>query len=238
MDTRLLNYKKLVRFFTRGDTSQLVREYNDLFCLFLSQIVYFSDSFITKYLGELGSQSVTLIDYDGPRAVYVKLDGIAYVAVKGLSGRNKSEWPIILNFPARKHETIEAHAGFVSVTRKLLPKLRELTAVDDDIILTGHSMGGAIATLTCLSVDGCKVVTFGSPKVVSPESRDDFNDKDMRHYCIDTDFVTMLPPFLYRRPGRTLFKSKSLNWLRFWDNHKLFVYSDFLIPALVSPELP
>lgn len=236
MDTRLLNFRNLVRFFTKGDTTSLVNEYNDLFCLFLSQIVYFSPSFILKHLGELGGESILLVEYDGPTTVCIHFNGITYVSIKGLSGRNKNEWPIVLNFLAKEHEGTEAHGGFVMTTRKLLPSIQSYVAVYSDrpVILTGHSMGGAIATLASLSVAGCKVVTFGSPKTIERDALEAFTEKDMMHYRIDTDFVTHLPPLIYKRPGTQVVKKRKMSLWRFWDNHKLHIYSTFMMPVIAD----
>lgn len=238
MDTRLLTFRNIIRFFTKGDTKSLVDEHNDLFCLFLSQIVYFSDSFIVKHLSELGCDDILVVKYDGPTAICIHFNGTNYICVKGLSGRNRREWPIVLNFLAKEHEGTEAHGGFVLTTRKLLPSLEEFVADNPgQVVLTGHSMGGAIATLSSLSLDCCKVVTFGSPKTIERDALGAFGDKEITHYRIDTDFVTHLPPGLYKRPGVHVTKRKKLNLWRFWDNHKLYTYSMFLVPVLVGAAL-
>lgn len=231
MDTRLLTFRTLIKFFTKGDTKKLVEDYNDLFCLFLSQLVYFSDSFIANQLKAIDCDAVKIVDYDGPTAVCLHLNGVNYVAVKGLSGRNKEEWPIVLNFLAKEFHGTEAHGGFVLAARKLIPHVNDfLVTHPGNVILTGHSMGGAIATLTCLAVSGCKIVTFGSPKTVEKDALKAFTAWDLNHYRIDTDFVTHLPPLIYERPGKHITKRKALNLLRFWDNHKLYTYSKFINP--------
>lgn len=237
MDTRLLTFRTLIKFFKNGDTKTLVSEYNDLFCLFLSQMVYFSNSFITKHLTEIGSERVSIIDYHGPTAVCVSFNGTNYVVVKGLSGRNKDEWPIILNFIAKDFDGTEAHGGFVITTQRLIPHVNEFIKDGEPVILTGHSMGGAIVTLTSLAMDACKVVTFGSPKTVEKDALETFEGKDITHYRIDTDFVTKLPPFIYDRPGKVITKKKHLNLLRFWDNHKLYTYSSFMMPIIAGGEV-
>lgn len=233
MDTRLLNFKNLIRFFTKGDTVSLVKDYNDLFCLFLSQLVYFSHPFITKHLTELGASRIQIIDYKGPLAVCIEFSGVTYLSVKGLSGRNRSEWPIILNFLAKDYEGTLAHGGFVNTARVLRPHIQSFTdGSKNDVILTGHSMGGAIATLSSLAVDGCKVVTFGSPRVIKRDDQGAFAKKTMFHFKVSTDFVTHLPPFMYSLPGEQLVHKKTLP-IRFWDNHKLFTYGGFF-EALVA----
>lgn len=235
MDTRLLTFRSLIKLFTQGDVKTTVISYNDLFCLFLSQIAYFSDAFIIRHLEEIGSADITIIDYEGPTAICVNLDGITYVSVKGLSGRKKKEWPIVLNFLPDEFEGISVHSGFAKATNQLLPHIKKfISKYDNPVILTGHSMGGAIATLASLSVSGCKVVTFGSPRAVAHESISAFSDIEMIHYMIDTDFVTHLPWWMYARPGNHVVKVRNLQWLRFWDSHKLYTYSAFMMPMIVG----
>jgi hypothetical protein len=235
MDTRLLNFRNLIRFFTKGDTKELVNEYNDLFCLFLSQLVYFSNEFILKHLNELGSTEAVLVSYGGPKAVCIHLDGTTYVSIKGLSSRNRSEWSVVLNFLTETFGTARGHRGFVRKSKQLLPHIESFVArFPGKVVLTGHSMGGAIATLTSIPVDGCKVVTFGSPNMVLAKTLGAFSEKDVTHYRIDTDFVTHLPPMMYRRPGKEVVKRHKLSLIKFWDSHKLYIYYTYMIPVIAG----
>lgn len=233
MDTRLLNFRNLIRLFTKGDTESLVKEYNDLFCLFLSQMVYFSDNFIIKTLMSLNCTRVSIINYSGPKAVCIEIFGVNYVSVKGLSGRTKSEWFTILNFISKKFEGTHAHGGFVLRANEIVSHVKSFVNNANPVVLTGHSMGGAIATLTSLAVDGCRVVTFGAPKTIEKDAIEVFGIKDITNYRIDTDPVTHLPPLMYKRPGKQIIKHKSLNLLKIFNNHKLYTYSDYLMPVVV-----
>lgn len=56
-----------------------------------------------------------------------------------------------------------AHSGFVEAFRRLCSGGMPTTR-GQNIIATGHSLGGAIATLLAEHT-GCKLITFGSPRV-------------------------------------------------------------------------
>lgn len=233
MDSRYLNIRNLIRFFSGVDTTSKVIEHNDLFCLLLSQLVYFSGKFIIKRLQDIGVDDVTIIDYDGPRAFVITFNSRIYVSIKGLSGRNREEWPIILNFVGKKFAGIKAHAGFVNVAKKLHPHVRKcINERNYPITFTGHSMGGAIATMLGMITDECRVVTFGSPKTVTKDLP--LGIREFIHYRISADFVTHLPPFIYERPGKHVTWKKPFNPLKLFENHKLISYSEFIQPMLNS----
>jgi len=57
-----------------------------------------------------------------------------------------------------------AHAGFLKAAREVLPLAEDLS---DPLIITGHSLGGAIAHLTAqLLKSPVRVVTFGEPRCI------------------------------------------------------------------------
>jgi hypothetical protein len=114
------------------------------------------------------------------------------VAIRGTA--NADNWLTDARaFPARSCGGYLAHKGFVSAYRELCAGGMP-TAKGANIIATGHSLGGAIATLLAEHT-GCKLVTFGSPRVYwrfgkSPE---------LNHQRIvrDDDPVPHVPKFLY-----------------------------------------
>lgn len=95
---------------------------------------------------------------------------------------------------------ISTHMGFASAANQIAgivkPHLRE----DYDLYLTGHSMGGAIASLLHLHLlnDGAaagrlSTVTFGQPKVTNAEGALRFREVDIVRVVMPADAVPYLP---------------------------------------------
>jgi triacylglycerol lipase len=90
------------------------------------------------------------------------------------------------------------HHGFIECANSIywyLPSLRK----DYEIRLTGHSLGGAIATILMmiLMVDGFrlgKTITFGAPKICNRKTVLKFHDADILRIVNDEDPVPYLPP--------------------------------------------
>jgi pimeloyl-ACP methyl ester carboxylesterase len=62
------------------------------------------------------------------------------------------------------------------------------------LVITGHSLGAALATLMAARHEGSTLVTFGSPRVGSRRFAGLFKGRSVRRYVDCTDFVTTVPP--------------------------------------------
>lgn len=123
--------------------------------------------------------------------VFVR-DGFTIVVIRGTA--NMENWLEDAEaWPKRSCGGYLAHGGFVEAFRALcaggMPTVRA-----ENLIATGHSLGGAVATLLAEHV-GCRLITFGSPRVYwrfggAPQL-------DHTRVVRDDDPVPRVPQFCY-----------------------------------------
>ncbi|WP_218563860.1 lipase family protein [Marinospirillum perlucidum] len=134
------------------------------------------------------------------------------------------------------------HRGFYSALSSLWEALEEevahLRTNNQSLWITGHSLGGALASLAAATfelqhpqqgVNG--VYTFGQPRIADQEFSQNYNKllKERSFRCVNNnDVVTRVPPqiFGYSHVGKLLYfdadgelqRDNSLSWwARFWD---------------------
>jgi len=104
----------------------------------------------------------------------------------------------------------KAHSGFVKRTNKLIDEIEYFIEENDDFILSGHSLGGAVAVLCAsrITTNGKNVTgvyTFGAPKIGNEEFREYYIKQNLwgktKNYVTPRDFVKKLPPFIYKNIG-------------------------------------
>jgi triacylglycerol lipase len=103
------------------------------------------------------------------------------------------------------------HRGFTdiykSIRETLLGQLARLPA-NKPLFITGHSLGGALATLAALDISANtgfrnpKVYTFAAPRVGNPAFVKKYNKTIACHYRIQNEFdmIPHLPPLVYSSP--------------------------------------
>jgi len=131
-----------------------------------------------------------------------KADGTAVVVFRGTQPKNLSNvlddiqfWPRTWSGGGR------VHRGFLrayeSVREPIDAWLDEVRPAR--LIVTGHSLGAAMATLMAARHPAAELVTFGSPRVGGRAFTAQFAGRAVRRYVDCYDFVTNLPPPIWFR---------------------------------------
>jgi pimeloyl-ACP methyl ester carboxylesterase len=78
------------------------------------------------------------------------------------------------------------------------------------VVATGHSLGGALATLLAAQRPEADLVTFGSPRVGDSAFAETFLRRHVRRYVDCTDKVTAVPPEIlgYRHVGGEIYLNR------------------------------
>ena len=104
-----------------------------------------------------------------------------------------------------------AHRGFASRAEVLLPKIRNWLDTQcrdrSSLLVTGHSLGAALATLVASVCRPAELVTIGSPRVGNAEFVDSITDLKCTRIVDCCDDVTEVPlaPGLYEHVGAPLY---------------------------------
>lgn len=135
---------------------------------------------------------------------------------------------------------IRVHAGFINaykaVRESILSRVKESGL--KEVWLFGHSLGGAMATLSSVDIQynfpGVKVgvVSFGSPRVGNKHFQVSYMKRVPSHLRVvnGNDLVPRLPPkmFLYEHIGDYLHIGSPCQWWKFWgiSDHDLQKYKE------------
>lgn len=135
-------------------------------------------------------------------------------------------------WPMKSHQRAPVHGGFARHTMKLLktPDLQEFIQSYDEPIISGHSLGGAVATLVAsqLYSDGKNVKsvhTFGAPRIASRKFLNSYNSQGLGsrtwRYVIEGDPVSKYSPFYMHLGNEVKFARVYQDFIR---NHDLLTY--------------
>ncbi|KXN74475.1 alpha/beta-hydrolase, partial [Conidiobolus coronatus NRRL 28638] len=119
----------------------------------------------------------------------------------------------LTDFPVADGEGIQVHSGFNEAADAIYPQVRlaVLNAIRKypgyQLVSTGHSLGGAMATLLAFKVaqegiirwENIKIVTFGQPRIGNKAFADYLNSKPLSIARVTTkgDFISISPGFQF-----------------------------------------
>lgn len=121
------------------------------------------------------------------------------IAIRGTANINNTLVNLELKLVADPRTDIRLHSGFARAARAVYGELVPHIKKDDRIIITGHSLGGAVAMILALylEMDGFdleRVVTFGQPKVTNLSGSAKFDRLDITRVVTPGDIVPLIPP--------------------------------------------
>ena len=137
--------------------------------------------------------------------------GVTIISIRGTDNSKN----VLTDLDARPFRDrklgVQIHRGFRDAAEKLRDDILENVALEETIILTGHSLGGAIAQILGLWFEDdayeVQIYTFGSPSVMIEQM---WEDGHFRVY-LENDPVPFLPPFPYVHWGIRI-DAKTLDW--------------------------
>lgn len=197
-------------------------------CLYFAQLSYFKINYIWEKLDEFSPENISYYDKNGVRVFFAEFETFAVISFRGREVDRWKELRTDLKFWKTEFDGRMIHAGFLEslnyVSKRLLLDIDDMPA-GKRLLYTGHSMGGALATLLALTYPPTDVCTFGSPKVAAPgELSSALADVNVLRVFLTNDYVPSLPPdlFGYEHYGTPL-AIDSENEGR-WKSHLLTTY--------------
>jgi hypothetical protein len=174
-----------------------------------SKLVYDTGEAITRAaLGPFRLESCTFIEADGTECFVARSAKAVLVSFRGT--HQLGDWLANLNVISTRRSYGQVHRGFLGAFQVVEGRLRsELSGIaDQPLLLTGHSLGGALATVAAAEWQGTLQVawiyTYGQPAV----GRGDFPAFMREHYgerfvrlVNNDDIVPRVPP-AYVHVGR------------------------------------
>jgi hypothetical protein len=157
-----------------------------------------------------GFSTCDFVDFDDTQCFVATTADLALVSFRGTESRG--DWFRNVNVPGRTRDYGVAHRGFLGAFQAVESQLRSSLAgmAGRKLIVTGHSLGGALATVMAAEwqsfMPAAFVATFGQPAVGRGAFRMFFLQNYSRRFfrfVNDSDIVAQVPPG-YEHVGRLL----------------------------------
>jgi hypothetical protein len=175
------------------DTS--IKNKPSLCMAYLAHLAYHNFDFIQSVADKTNANSIKFYSHTGTQAFLIEYESFACVAFRGTTSE-KTDIRTDFKFWKRDWFGIRAHHGFTSALDKILPDLLEdlQLVVNKPIYYSGHSLGGALATLLCVAYTPTYLATFGCPRVASGANfKNVFEKIKVRRFINLWDIVSYVP---------------------------------------------
>lgn len=181
----------------------------------LAKVAYLAEESAAQIVDEIGLRETLFFDRDGSQAYVFKTETDCIVACRGTEPHEWNDIKADVNAMTAVAETVgRVHRGFKKEVDDLWPGLEEaLVRNDRTLWFTGHSLGGAMATicagrcfLSHIKSTPKELFTFGSPRVGNKRY---VNHVKLTHYrwVNNNDIVTRVPWAWmgYRHTGKQMY---------------------------------
>jgi predicted lipase len=188
---------------------------NDNIYCSLAVLAYEEPEYVTQMAPMFGYAVLEYLDV-GPAEGYLFVGPHdAVMAFRGTEASEGKLWDIMSNvrFVARRWEGPgKVHLGYGRMWRRLRSRafdMLDTVPASKPLIITGHSLGGATATVCAADMfhkgwQASRLVTFGAPKCVNKEAAAAIKCP-IKRYVNDADWAPSWPPsFTLRHPSRKI----------------------------------
>ena len=130
------------------------------------------------------------------------------LAIRG--SNNIKNWLLNLEFWMKDNDWFnhKVHRGFLKIAKEIYDSVKDRCLPDYRITLTGHSMGGAVATMIGAHLNNLghevEVITFAQPRITNNSGARALSSLKLTRIVIEGDVVNLLPPFNYAHFGEEL----------------------------------
>jgi triacylglycerol lipase len=199
----------------KGPIDSLDRFHASLLFAQISRISYLQPHAVDAYIPRLGLSLESFADRDGAQAYIFGNETDIVVAFRGTEPDDWNDVKADVNALTVLAETAgRVHRGFKREVDDLWPELERIVAADTRTLwFTGHSLGGAMATISAgrcflshIPATPKAVYTFGSPRVGTKRYINNVS-VDLTRWVNNNDIVPRVPPTWlgYRHTGSRIY---------------------------------
>lgn len=188
-------------------------------CAVASQLVYASDEAVKGALSALQAGGLSLIVEQNHRCLLLVYADCIIVAFRGTDAGELADWKTNMQRAPAPGPFGQVHSGYLAAVDLLWPRLtaslQRMREGEQSLLLTGHSMGGALAVVAAAKFASSGAIpiaglyTFGQPAVADPGFEAELARRVGGRYFRFINSIDMVPGLAvdpaFRHGGQQLF---------------------------------